>query len=252
MLTKEDINYINDLSYKAGEAIMKVYNSPFQVKSKSDNSPITIADNKSHEIIESGLKKRFPDIPILSEEGENISYSERKKWKIFWLIDPLDGTKEFIKKNGEFTTNIALIKDRYPIHGSVYAPFKNILYWACKGYGAWKIEAKKKEYQIKTNFKKNKIRIVVSRSHLNDKVLNFIKKYDRYELIRMGSSLKICCIAEGKADIYPRLGPTSEWDIAAAQCIVEEAGGSILEYEIDCRLSYNKETILNPFFIVRS
>ena len=250
MLTKEDINYINRLSYKAGKAIMKVYNSPFQVKSKVDNSPITIADKRSHEIIENGLKKRFPDIPILSEEGENISYSERKKWKTFWLIDPLDGTKEFIKKNGEFTTNIALINNRFPIHGSVYAPFKNILYWAYKGSGAWKIEAKK-EYQIKTNLNKDKIRIVVSRSHLNDKVLNFIKKYDRYELIRMGSSLKICCIAEGKADIYPRLGPTSEWDIGAAQCIIEEAGGSIIDYGSDDRLSYNKKNILNPFFIVK-
>ena len=252
MLTKEDIICINDIVYRAGDAIMDIYDSPFEVETKSDNSPLTKADKKSHSIIDEGLKNIFPDIPILSEEGKTISYSERKNWKSFWLIDPLDGTKEFIKRNGEFTVNIALIKNNYPIFGSVYAPYLKELYWASEGLGSWKSENKKPEFQIFTNSNEKKIRIVISRSHPNEKVTDFISKYDSYELIRMGSSLKLCCIAEGKADIYPRLGPTSEWDIGAAQCIVEEAGGNVLEYDTNVRLSYNKKNILNPFFIVSS
>jgi len=250
MITKEDIISINDIVYRAGDAIMDIYESPFEVETKSDNSPLTIADKKSHNIINEGLKTIFPDIPILSEEGKAISYSERKNWKNFWLIDPLDGTKEFIKRNGEFTVNIALINDGFPIFGSVYAPFKKELYWACKNLGAWKSENKKTEFQIFTKLNNSKKRIVISRSHPNEKVTEFINQYDSHELIRMGSSLKLCCIAEGNADIYPRLGPTSEWDIGAAQCVVEEAGGSVLQVDNNKRLTYNKENILNPFFIV--
>ena len=250
MLTKKDIICINDIVYRAGDAIMNIYDSPFDVETKSDNSPLTIADKKSHSIIDDGLKNIFPDIPILSEEGKAISYSERKNWKKFWLIDPLDGTKEFIKRNGEFTVNIALINNGFPIFGSVYAPFKKELYWAYKDKGAWKSENKKPEFQIFTKLNTSKKRIVISRSHPNEKVTEFINQYDSHELIRMGSSLKLCCIAEGKADIYPRLGPTSEWDIGAAQCVVEEAGGSVLQVDNNKRLMYNKENILNPFFIV--
>ena len=250
MLTKKDIICINKVIYRAGDAIMDIYDSSFEVETKSDNSPLTIADKKSHNIIKDGLKSAFSDIPILSEEGKIISFSERKNWKTFWLIDPLDGTKEFIKRNGEFTVNIALIKDGFPIFGSVYAPFKKELFWAHKGKGAWKSENKNIEFQIFTKLNPSNKRIVISRSHPNEKVANFINNYDSYKLIRMGSSLKLCCIAEGKADIYPRLGPTSEWDIGAAQCIVEEAGGSVLEFDTNKRLSYNKESILNPFFIV--
>ena len=250
MLTKKDIICINNIVYRAGDAIMDIYESPIEVETKSDNSPLTIADKKSHAIIEDGLKNIFPDIPILSEEGKSISFSERKHWRAFWLIDPLDGTKEFIKKNGEFTVNIALIEDGYPIFGSVYAPFKKELYWAYKNHGAWKSENKTNKFQIFTKLNYSKKRIVISRSHPNEKVTEFINNYDSHQLIRMGSSLKLCCIAEGKADIYPRLGPTSEWDIGAAQCVVEEAGGTVLEYGTNKRLSYNKENILNPFFIV--
>ena len=251
-LTKSDILNINNIVYKAGAAILEIYDTDFDVETKSDNSPLTIADKKSHEIIEDGLKKLYPDIPILSEEGKDISYLVRKKWDLFWLVDPIDGTKEFIKKNGEFTVNIALIKNNYPIFGSVYAPYLRELYWASEGLGAWKSIDKSNEKRIKVIKSENKKRIVISRSHPNEKVTQFINQYKNHQLIRMGSSLKLCCIADGKADLYPRLGPTSEWDIGAAQCIVEEAGGSVLEYETNLRLSYNKENILNPFFIVSS
>ena len=250
MLSNKDILNINNIVYEAGGAILKIYDTDFDVETKSDNSPLTIADKKSHQIIESGLKKLYPDIPILSEEGKDIPYSIRKKWDLFWLVDPIDGTKEFIKKNGEFTVNIALIKNNYPIFGSVYAPYIKELFWAFEGLGAWKSYNEQEEQKITVTSNNKKKRIVISRSHPNEKVTEFINQYPSHQLIRMGSSLKLCCIAEGKADIYPRLGPTSEWDIGAAQCIVEQAGGTVLEYETNKRLKYNKENILNPFFIV--
>ena len=250
MLSKKDILNINNIVYDAGQAILDIYDTAFEVETKSDNSPLTIADKKSHEIIEDGLKKLYPDIPILSEEGRDIPYSERKQWNTFWLVDPLDGTKEFVKRNGEFTVNIALISNNYPIFGSVYAPYKKELFWAHEGLGAWKSCNKDIEKKITVMPKEQEKRIVISRSHPNEKVSEFINQHKYHQLIRMGSSLKLCCIAEGKADIYPRLGPTSEWDIGAAQCVVEQAGGSVLEYESNQRLKYNKENILNPFFIV--
>ena len=250
-LSKQDILKINNIVYDAGNAILDIYDTSFDVETKSDNSPLTQADKNAHLIIEKGLKTLFPNIPILSEEGRSISYLERKMWDCFWLVDPLDGTKEFVKKNGEFTVNIALIKNGVSIFGSVYAPHLKELFWAFKGIGAWKIKNKENQIRIKTKLN-NKKRIVISRSHPNEKVTEYINQYDDYELIRMGSSLKLCCIAEGKADIYPRLGPTSEWDIGAAQCVVEQAGGSVLEYKTNHRLRYNKKNILNPFFIVSS
>jgi len=250
MLSKDDILKINKIVYDAGQAILDIYETSFEVEIKSDNSPLTQADKNAHLVIESGLKSLFPNIPILSEEGRDIPYSERKKWNIFWLVDPLDGTKEFVKRNGEFTVNIALIKDNYPIFGSVYAPYKKELFWALEDLGAWKSIDKKQDKAIKVLKSNKETRIVISRSHPNEKVIDYINQYSKHELIRMGSSLKLCCIADGKADIYPRLGPTSEWDIGAAQCIVEQAGGSVLEYTSNNRLRYNKENILNPFFIV--
>ena len=249
-LSEDQILKINNIVYDAGKAILDIYDTSFEVETKSDDSPLTQADKNSHLVIESGLNFLFPNIPILSEEGRNIPYSERKKWDCFWLVDPLDGTKEFVKRNGEFTVNIALIKDNYPIFGSVYAPFRKELFWASEGLGAWKSVDKNKDEPIKVLKSNKKTRIVISRSHPNEKVIDYINQYNKHELIRMGSSLKLCCIADGKADIYPRLGPTSEWDIGAAQCIVEQAGGSVLEYDTKSRLRYNKENILNPFFIV--
>ncbi|MAR15052.1 MAG: 3'(2'),5'-bisphosphate nucleotidase [Candidatus Marinimicrobia bacterium] len=250
MLSKDDILKINKIVYDAGQAILDIYDTSFDVETKSDNSPLTQADKNSHLVIDSGLKSLFPNIPILSEEGRDISYSERKEWDSFWLVDPLDGTKEFVKRNGEFTVNIALIKNNYPIFGSVYAPFKKELFWALEGFGAWKSINKNKDKPIEVSKSSKETRIVISRSHPNKKVLDYINQHNQHELIRMGSSLKLCCIADGRADVYPRLGPTSEWDIGAAQCIVEEAGGSVLEYPSNNRLRYNKENILNPFFIV--
>ena len=244
------IDNLIDISRLAGKEILDVYDGSINVTLKDDLSPLTDADRKSNHIITKKLISLYPDIPILSEEGEDVSFSKRKSWKTFWLIDPLDGTIEFIKRNGEFTVNIALIKNHYPVFGSVYAPCMKELFWAYEGLGAWKETNKTKQYKIKILNNSTKKRIVISRSHPNKKVLDFISKYDEYELIRMGSSLKLCCIADGKADIYPRLGPTSEWDIGAAQCIVEKAGGSVLEYDTEARLRYNKENILNPFFIV--
>ena len=250
MLTNHEILKINEIAYQAGNEILKIYDTTFEVEIKDDNSPLTIADKKSHQIIEMGLTNLFPNIPILSEEGVSIDYSQRSKWKKFWLIDPLDGTKEFVKKNGEFTVNIALIEDGKSIFGSVYAPYTKELFWAHKGMGAWKSLNKKKANKLCVSKSLSKKRIVISRSHPNNLVQSFIKQFNDYELIRMGSSLKLCIIAEGKADIYPRLGPTSEWDIAASQCVVEEAGGRVLEYKKDKPLTYNKKNILNPFFIV--
>lgn len=235
-------------SVDAGHEIMKIYESNFEVEFKEDDSPLTLADKKSHDTICSALA--LFQIPFLSEEGRTISYDERKDWEYLWVVDPLDGTKEFIKKNGEFTVNVALIHNNFPIFGSVYAPYLDELFWGHEQIGAFKINDEKIEKKIKVNSNSNNKRIVISRSHPNEKVINFISKYENHELIRMGSSLKLCCIADGKADIYPRLGPTSEWDIAASQCIVEQAGGSVLEYHTNQRLSYNKENILNPFFIV--
>ena len=250
MLTSHEISKINKIAYQAGTEILKIYDTTFEVEIKDDNSPLTIADKKSHQIIEKGLTDLFPNIPILSEEGISINFSERSQWGKYWLIDPLDGTKEFIKKNGEFTVNIALIENKKSIFGSVYAPNIKELFWAHKGKGAWKEKNKEKPQKLSTSKSKSKKRIVISRSHPNNLVQSFISQFKDYELIRMGSSLKLCIIAEGKADIYPRLGPTSEWDIAAAQCVVEEAGGKVLEYEKEKPLMYNKKNILNPFFIV--
>ena len=250
MLTSHEISKINKIAYQAGTEILNIYDTTFEVEIKDDNSPLTIADKKSHQIIEKGLTNLFPNIPILSEEGINIDFSERAQWDKYWLIDPLDGTKEFVKKNGEFTVNIALIENKKSIFGSVYAPYIKELFWAHKGKGAWKEKNKEKPQKLSTSKPKSKKRIVISRSHPNSLVQSFISQFKDYELIRMGSSLKLCIIAEGKADIYPRLGPTSEWDIAAAQCVVEEAGGKVLEYEKEKPLMYNKKNILNPFFIV--
>jgi 3'(2'), 5'-bisphosphate nucleotidase len=249
-LTSDEIKFVNNVAREAGKKILDIYMTSYDIEIKSDMSPITLADKTSNSIIENRLTEKFPNIPILSEEGNDIPFTERKKWKKFWLIDPLDGTKEFIKKNGEFTINIALIYNNYPTFGCVYAPFFNNLYWAFKGMGAYKINENNKKKRIKVKPSSDIKRIVTSRSHLNKEVLNFINKHHNYELIKMGSSLKLCCIADGKADLYPRLGLTSEWDIGAAQCVVEEAGGSVLEYTTSKRLRYNKKNILNPFFIV--
>lgn len=251
MLTKKDINSINDIVYKAGDAIMDIYDSPFEVETKSDNSPLTIADKKSHSIIDEGLKNIFPDMPILSEEGRDISYSERKNWKNFWLIDPLDGTKEFIKRNGEFTVNIALIENNLPVLGVIHIPVSNETFWGSDCSGSFYSQDNKKEKQIYVS--KNiddPIKIATSSSHPSKDLDNLLKKFESYELIKKGSSIKLCLVACGTADIYLRLGPTSEWDIAAGDAIIKFAGGNVISLLDRDILTYNlKESLLNPEFI---
>ncbi len=235
---------------EAGEEIIKVYNTgDFGIEAKADDSPLTQADKKAHIVIVNHLKKT--GIPILSEEGAEISYEERKNWEMFWMVDPLDGTKEFIKKNGEFTVNIALINGSQPIMGVVYVPVKQIMYYALQEEGAYKIEGNDTVVSIKVSKNKDeKVRIVASRSHLNEETQAFINQYKDAELLSMGSSLKLMLVAEGKADLYPRFAPTMEWDTAAAHAVVLEAGGKVTQQPSGEAVIYNKENLLNPWFLV--
>ena len=259
MLSKENLLEIVNISVNAGEVILNYYNENVDVIYKDDESPLTKADLASHKIITDSIKKITPDIPILSEE-EFIDWKIRKKWKKYWLIDPLDGTKEFIKKNDEFTVNIALIENNRPILGVIYTPALNELFYSIKNFGSYKILTKKKlntlkeAKRISINKKKsNKIKIVGSRSHSNpilDKWVN--KNFNEFDILQKGSSLKFCLIAEGSADIYPRFGPTSEWDIAAGHIILEEAGGKLKSIDNKEILYNEKENILNPEFFAYS
>ncbi len=240
-----------EASLEAGEAILEVYNSnDFDVEKKGDDSPLTKADKNAHEVIVSFLEKT--DIPILSEEGRDIPYEERKGWEYFWMVDPLDGTKEFIKRNGEFTVNIALIKDGQPILGVIYVPVLEKLYWAIENGGAYLKynDNTSKIFSNKISLKAKGLRVVASRSHLNQETSDFLNTLDSPEIVSMGSSLKFMLIAEGKADVYPRFAPTMEWDTAAAQIIVKESGADVLEKNKISLLKYNKENLLNPHFIV--
>lgn len=245
----------------AGNAILSVYQraGDIDVTIKDDNSPLTEADRDAHEIIIAELKEFTPSIPILSEESDGTSVDERLSWSRYWLVDPLDGTKEFIKRNGEFTVNIALINNGAPELGIVHVPVTNISYLGKTGVGAWKVAATGEVDAISiANFDLNQgqVRIVASRSHrgdLLDQLINTLEaKLGEAEVVSMGSSLKICLLAEGKADIYPRLAPTSEWDTAAAHAVLAAAGGDIVDTEFQA-LRYNqKESMLNPHFIAIS
>ena len=253
MLTKINVQDVVSIAKEAGDAIMQIYGQDFEVEYKQDNSPITLADKKANDIIEVGLRKLPVSLPILSEEGREVSYEERRHWEYFWLVDPLDGTKEFIKKNGEFTVNIALIHKDTPVLGVVYAPALDVCYWAKQDEGAFKDG---KKLPLKAKDQRNTYKIVVSRSHMSDETKAFIDAIDvdkEKELISIGSSLKICLVAEGEADIYPRLGPTMEWDTGAAHAIVNETGKNVQKYnnvEYTPHL-YNKEKLLNQWFVVR-
>ncbi len=254
---------------RAGKLILDVYNSDeFQVNLKSDKTPLTLADRLAHtEILNSLTKTR---IPTLSEEGRDILFEERRSWEYFWLVDPLDGTKEFIKRNGEFTVNIALIVNGFPIIGVVYVPVLKDLYFALKGDGSFKIGSV--EPTIESNYRfdllvksasklpishnRDKFVVLSSRSHMNAETEEYIadleKKHGGIEHKYQGSSLKLCMIAEGTADIYPRFTPTMEWDTAAGQAVVEGAGCQILTADTKQRITYNKEDLHNPWFIVKS
>lgn len=245
------LNKIEQTAEKAGHAILQIYNSAdFGIESKSDDSPLTKADLAAHHIIVKELKEITPDIPVLSEESTDLSFDVRKKWKKYWLVDPLDGTKEFIKKNGEFTVNIALIEEGMPVLSVVYVPVTDISYTAAKGYGAFK-KCGNLRSQINTHKPARNIPIVVgSRSHVSQDVQDYLVKLGDHEMTAMGSSLKFCLVAEGKADLYPRLGLTSEWDTAAAQCIVEQAGGAVVTMDNQALLYNTKDSLLNPYFMV--
>jgi 3'(2'), 5'-bisphosphate nucleotidase len=236
---------------QASKEILSVYNSTdFKVELKGDASPLTIADKKSHDIIEGLLKEA--SLPILSEEGKNIPYETRKHWKHFWLIDPLDGTKEFIKRNGEFTVNIALVENQTPILGVVAVPVTGDVYYSCKGTGAYH---KRPDFEsplskrTAADLSKKGLRIVASRSHMNEETETFIQKLDSPELISAGSSLKFMLLASGSADVYPRFAPTMEWDTAAPHAILNEIGLKVLRQHSDQELEYNKPDLLNPHFI---
>lgn len=253
MLNQIDIQDVVAIAKKAGDSIMQIYEQDFEVEYKQDNSPLTLADKKANDIIEDGLNQLSARFPILSEEGEEILYKDRKHWEYFWLVDPLDGTKEFISKNDEFTVNIALIHKDTPVLGVVYAPALDVCYWAKQDEGAFKDGQK---LPLKTANQRNTYKIVASRSHMSDETQVFIDVINtrkEKELISIGSSLKICLVAEGEADIYPRLGPTMEWDTGAAHAIVDESGKSLERY-MNGKYSeheYNKENLLNQWFIVK-
>ena len=252
-LTKlpEILDKVYTIASCAGEKILEVYNTDFSVESKQDNSPLTAADMVAHWLICHELEQLTPDIPILSEESVLISFEERQQWHQYWLVDPLDGTREFIKRNGEFSVNIALIEGYQSVLGVIYIPVGGYGYAAVRRQGACRISAGGNRTTIQVGkTEANAITIAGSRSHGNIRLHKFIDRFDSPEVLSVGSSLKFCLVAEGKADIYPRFGPTSEWDSAAAQCIVEEAGGIVVDKNFQ-PLRYNtKESLLNPHFLV--
>lgn len=231
---------------------MEIYSGDFKVEPKDDKSPFTCADKASHEIIVSGLKQHSPEIPILSEEGKDIPYGERKHWERLWLVDPIDGTKEFIKRNGEFTVNIALIEGQGPTLGVVYVPAQDTLYWGIKGAGAWRKTGTEKpeSIQVRQPDPEKGLTVVMSRSHPSPELEEYLKTMTVAQAISVGSSLKFCVVAEGKADLYPRLGPTMEWDTAAGHAVVAAVGGDVRTPE-GGMMKYNKQNLLNPFFVVR-
>jgi 3'(2'), 5'-bisphosphate nucleotidase len=253
--TAIDVREVTNIAALAGEKIMDIYQrSDFGVDMKADNSPLTRADIASHEHIVTSLSGLTPKIPVLSEESRDTVYQERLQWTRFWLVDPLDGTKEFIKLNGEFTVNIALVEAGKPVLGVVHTPALGVTYYATKGSGAFKQESGvSRRINVQTEVSKT-LNVVASRSHAGREteifLANLAKKYT-VNLVSKGSALKLCLVAEGAAHLYPRLGPTMEWDTAAAQCVVEEAGGSVTDLAGNV-LYYNKENLLNPFFMVNT
>ena len=250
MLENIDIENIKSIAKEAGDAIMEIYGRDFSVDYKDDKSPLTEADTRSNEIICSRIETLYGNIPIMSEENKQVGYDERKAWEYYWCIDPIDGTKEFIKKNDEFTVNIALIHAGEPVLGVVYAPAINELYYAKKGSGAF---LNGKRLPLERKRENGVLRVVASRSHLSKETQAFIDALPakKIECVSRGSSLKLCMVASGEADIYPRLAPTMEWDTAAADAIVRESGKMTFVYNEKKPLRYNKENLLNPWFVVQ-
>ncbi len=234
----------------AGQKILNIYEGDFNIAHKKDESPVTEADFAAHHTIIDGLKALTPELPVLSEESADIPFGERARWHCYWLVDPLDGTREFIKRNGEFTVNIALIEKHSPVLGVIHAPVSGISYFASRKSGAYKQESGAEPKQIQARQKRDIPVIAVSRARCNSRQQRLLVNIGTHETISVGSSLKSCLVAEGTADLYARLGPTSEWDTAAAQCIVEQAGGHMTDTRMQ-PLRYNtKDSLLNPDFFV--
>ncbi|MCR9190152.1 MAG: 3'(2'),5'-bisphosphate nucleotidase CysQ [Alteromonadaceae bacterium] len=233
---------------EASNKVLHIYQSDFKVSYKADDSPVTAADTAAHDIIARGLRRISRDIPILSEEGKDISWEERKHWRRFWLVDPVDGTKDFTQRTGEFTVNIAMVEDGEPVMGVVMAPALKEAYWGVVGEGAHMRDRTGRVHRIRVAEPKNVKRVVASKNHLNSETRVFIEKLGEHELVQAGSSLKFCRIAEGHADIYPRMGPTCEWDTGAAHAVLVAAGGKV--QTVDGKpLKYGKQDVLNPYFI---
>lgn len=257
MLDTINLEEVKKIARAAGDAILEVYGTEFAVDAKADDSPLTEADRRSNAVILEGLARLTPGIPVISEETRTLPYEERKDWEYFWLVDPLDGTKEFIKRNGEFTVNIALVRGQTPVLGVVFQPVGDQLYWSSEIIGAWKSSEGGEAVRLSGGehySAKGEVTVVASRSHLTDEVRDFIAALEaegkKVEFHSAGSSLKLCLVAEGAADVYPRLGPTMEWDTAAAHAIALGAGRQVNEHGTGEALRYNKENLLNPYFIV--
>ncbi|HSG96998.1 MAG TPA: 3'(2'),5'-bisphosphate nucleotidase CysQ [Woeseiaceae bacterium] len=248
---KSLVDPIVALAEDAGRAILEVYSTEFAVQEKVDESPLTQADLAAHRWIDAGLRSLTPEIPIISEESGLPDYEERSQWQRYWIVDPLDGTKEFVNRNGEFTVNIALIQDGRPVLGVVHVPVQGKTYTGCEGLGAQRREGNQDPVPIRVASScVGPARIVGSRSHRGASLDAFLENVGDHEMIPMGSSLKFCVVAEGGADLYPRLGPTSEWDTAAAHAVVEQAGGRVVTLD-GKPMKYNaKADILNPHFLV--
>ncbi|HUA89799.1 MAG TPA: 3'(2'),5'-bisphosphate nucleotidase CysQ [Steroidobacteraceae bacterium] len=243
---------VTQIARRAGGEILEVYASAeVHATAKEDNSPLTAADLRSHRLIEDALEALTPGLPVLSEESAATAYAERQRWARYWLVDPLDGTKEFLSRNGQFTVNIALIDGHAPVLGVVHVPVTDTTYQGLPGSGAWRSRGAAAATAIKVNRRSaDPVRVVGSRSHRGDSLDAFLNKVGAHELVPVGSSLKFCMVAEGAADVYPRLGPTSEWDTAAAHAVVAGAGGEVRTLE-GTPLRYNTgESLLNPFFVV--
>lgn len=255
--TRFDLLRLLDIAREAGAAIMSVYAGDFDVEKKADSSPLTLADLRSHQVITQRLREWCPEVPILSEEtAEHADYSVRKGWRECWLVDPLDGTKEFIKRNGQFTVNIALIQDSRAVAGVVYAPAQELAYYGADGQGAFRIQDGRPPERLPRPRRRaeDTLVVVASLSHYSPEVDEFLAgqrgKYKHVELLSIGSSLKICMVAENSADVYPRLGPTMEWDTAAAHAVAAAAGRRVRNFRTGEELSYNKAELKNDWFIV--
>lgn len=245
---KELVLDVNNIAQGAGNVIKKYFNSNFEVNYKQDKSPVTTADLAAHNYIAESLQKLTPELPLLSEESRQLEFAQRGDWNTYWLVDPLDGTREFIKNKPDFTVNIALIHMNVPVLGVIYLPIGDQLYFATEGSGSFKQHDNQAPAAISVSQLSDSLRICGSSAHPGKSMQKFLHDIGEHELISRGSSIKSCLVAEGRADIYPRFGPTWEWDTAAAQCIVEQAGGKLVDFDLNT-LQYNKDSLLNPSFI---